>query len=108
MAMNREQRRLLQRQGELGPDGEPVQTKKRASSSQPNRKAAAPRTKDERVGPVQFAGEVRSELRKVAWPSRPEVINYSIVVFITLVIVTAMIYGLDWAFGQLVLLLFDV
>lgn len=104
MAMNREQRRLLQRQGELGDDGEPVQTKKREASAP----RQAPKTKEERVGPVQFVGEVRGELRKVAWPTRAEVINYSIVVFITLVIVTAMIYGLDWLFGQLVLLLFDV
>ena len=31
--------------------------------------------------------EVNAELRKVAWPSREEVINYSIVVLITLVVV---------------------
>ncbi len=103
MAMNREQRRLLQRQGEIGEDGEAVQTKRKPSGPR-----EAPKTKEDRVGPVQFASEVRGELRKVAWPTRAEVINYSIVVFITLVIVTAMIYGLDWLFGQLVLLLFDV
>jgi len=104
MAMNREQRRLLQRQGELGADGEPVQTKKR----EPQAPRQQPKTKEDRVGPVQFASEVRGELRKVAWPTKAEVINYSIVVFITLVIVTAGIYALDWLFGELVLVLFDV
>ena len=47
------------------------------------------------------------ELRKVAWPSRSETINYSIVVLITIVILTAMIYGLDWLFSTFVLELFE-
>jgi len=96
MAMNRQTKRLLQRQGQLGPDGEAVATKRRPP--QP-----APKNRDARVGPVQFVREVRGELRKVAWPTRPEVINYSIVVLVAVVLLTALIFGLDWVFGNVVL-----
>ena len=56
---------------------------------------------------MQFLREVRGELRKVAWPSRAETVNYSIVVLVTVVVLTAMIYGLDWVFSTFVLELFD-
>jgi preprotein translocase subunit SecE len=55
------------------------------------------------VGPVQFLREVRGELRKVAWPTRAEVINYSIVVLVAVVLLTALIFGLDYVFGEGVL-----
>jgi len=44
----------------------------------------------------------------VIWPTRAEIVNYSIVVFITIVILTAMIAGFDWILGEGVLRLFDV
>ena len=37
-------------------------------------------------------------MRKVAWPKRPEVIRYSIVVVITVVVYTALVGGLDSLF----------
>ena len=97
MALNREQKRMLQRQGELGPDGEPLRT----------RRAPQNRAQQERTGPTQFAREVRSEVRKVAWPTRSETINYSIITVVTLVVFTALIFGLDWVFAEFVLRLFD-
>ncbi|MEQ8842897.1 MAG: preprotein translocase subunit SecE [Acidimicrobiales bacterium] len=98
MSMNRQQKRMMQKQGELGADGEPV----RARRQQPS--AAPPQ---ERTSPVQFLREVRGELRKVAWPSRPETINYSIVVLVTIVVLGAIIYGLDWLFSTFILELFE-
>jgi preprotein translocase subunit SecE len=100
MAMNRQQKRLLQRQGQLGADGTPV-AKRRAPQ------APQPKAVDERTSPAQFVREVRGELRKVAWPTRAEVVNYSIIVLATVVILTALIAGLDYAFGELVLKLFE-
>ena len=97
MSMNRQQKRMLQKQGEIDADGEPVRSRRQSSSVPPQ----------ERTGPVQFLREVRGELRKVAWPSRAETVNYSVVVFITIVLVTAMIYGLDWIFSTFILELFD-
>jgi preprotein translocase subunit SecE len=97
MALNREQKRMLQRQGELGPDGEPLRTRR------------GPQTRaKERTGPVEFYREVRSELRKVAWPTRSETINYSIITIITIIVFTALIFGIDWVFAEAVLKLFNV
>jgi preprotein translocase subunit SecE len=39
----------------------------------------------------------------VAWPTRDEVVNYSIVVLVTVVLLTALIFGLDYIFGEFVL-----
>jgi preprotein translocase subunit SecE len=101
MAMNRQQKRMLQRQGQLGPDGEPAAQKRRQPA------ATRPKSKGERTGPVQFVREVRGELRKVAWPTRPEVVNYSIIVLIALILLTSFVGGLDWLFGDLILRLFE-
>ncbi len=62
---------------------------------------------EERTSPVQFGKEVKSELSKVSWPSRAEVINYSIVVLVTVIVLTAFIGVIDWVFSTLVLELFE-
>jgi preprotein translocase subunit SecE len=98
MALNREQKRMLRKQGEVGPDGEPV----RAKRAQP---AAKP--KEQRTGTRQFVKEVRAELRKVVWPTKSETINYSIIVLVTLVFFTSLIFCIDWVFSEFVLKLFD-
>ncbi|MGH9165126.1 MAG: preprotein translocase subunit SecE [Acidimicrobiales bacterium] len=99
--MNRQMKRMMQRQGQVGPDGTPA-TAKRAAP-QP-RRAAAPNK--ERTTPVAFLREVRGELRKVAWPNRAEVVNYSTVVLITLILLIALIFVLDLAFAKSILFLF--
>ncbi len=99
MAMNRQQKRMLQRQGQLGDDGAPVARKRTAP--------AAPRPKSERTTPIQFLREVRGELRKVAWPTRAEVVNYSIIVLAAVVLLTAYVAALDYGFGDVILKLFE-
>ncbi len=122
--MNREQRRLLKKQGqEVDAEGQVLATKKAAKGSgagsggrvtdkggttstkadRKNREVAEP---EERTSPGQFTREVRSELRKVAWPTRPEVINYSLVVLFTVIVLTLFIGALDWIFSITVLELF--
>ena len=101
MAMNRQQKRMLQKQGQLGADGAP------AARKRPAPHAPRPAAKDERTVPIQFLREVRGELRKVAWPTRPEVINYSIIVLITVVVLTTYIATLDFVFGEAVFKLFE-
>ncbi|MDP9453330.1 MAG: preprotein translocase subunit SecE [Actinomycetota bacterium] len=100
MAMNRQTKRMLQRQGELGPDGEPARAKPRTQAR------PAPRPATERTSPKEYLHEVRSELRKVAWPSRAEVVRYSGIVLFTLVVLTTFIFGLDYAFAESVFFLF--
>ncbi|HEY9556520.1 MAG TPA: preprotein translocase subunit SecE [Acidimicrobiales bacterium] len=101
MAMNRQQKRMLQRQGQVGADGEPVARKRQAPP------AARPKPKEERTTPAQFVREVKGEMRKVAWPTRAEVINSSIIVLVALILLTAYIGGLDYGFGEIVLNLFE-
>jgi preprotein translocase subunit SecE len=64
-------------------------------------------TGSERVGPAQYLSEVRAEMRKVAWPTRAEIINSSIIVLVAVVIMTTLIFGFDWASAKIVLFLFD-
>ena len=97
--MNREMKRMMQRQGQVDSDGSP--TRREA----PRPPAARVATK-ERIGPSEYARQVRGELRKVAWPTRAEVINYTIVVLIALVLLTAIIFGLDYVFAKAVIFLF--
>jgi preprotein translocase subunit SecE len=99
MAMNRQTKRMLQKQGQLGADGEPVAQKRKPPPAAKNR--------EKRVGPLQFLREVRGELRKVAWPTRDEVVKYSIVVLVTVVFLTALIFALDYVFGEFVLKLLN-
>lgn len=99
MAMNRETKRMLQRQGQLGQDGEPARAKQQARP--------APRPAKERTSPPQYVREVRAELRKVAWPTRAEVVRYSFIVLITLIVLTAFIFALDYAFAKSIFFLFD-
>ena len=102
MAMNRETKRMLQRQGQLGADGESP-----TRAPEDRRRAAAQRAPRERIGPAQFVREVRGELRKVAWPTRDEVARYSFIVLFTLIVLTAFIFGLDWVSAKGVFYLFD-
>ncbi|HBU75802.1 MAG TPA: preprotein translocase subunit SecE, partial [Acidimicrobiaceae bacterium] len=53
------------------------------------------------VGPRQYLREVRDEMRKVAWPERPEVVRYSLIVLVTVVVYTAYVSGLDFGLGSL-------
>lgn len=98
MALNREQKRMLRKQGELGPDGEPIRAKRQQS---------APKPKEQRTTPRQFVKEVRAELRKVVWPTKSETVNYSIIVLVSLIFMTALIFAVDWVFAEFVLRLFE-
>jgi preprotein translocase subunit SecE len=102
MAMNRETKRALQKRGDVGEDGAP-----KAPRRSPAKQPPAARTKEERTSPRQFLREVRAELRKVVWPTKAETINYSVVVFITVVVLTAFIALLDFASSKAVLWIFS-
>ena len=100
MSMNREMKRRMQRQGQVGEDG--------TAASAPRQKAPVrtPPRPSERTSPAEFVREVRSELRKIAWPTRAETINYSTIVLITLVVLISLIFVLDLIFAKSALYLF--
>jgi preprotein translocase subunit SecE len=95
--VNREQKRMMQRQGQ-DPEGE----------APPRRTATPPRRppKRESFRPGQFLRDVRSELRQVAWPNRSEVVNYTTVTLVTLLALMVLIFILNYAFAKGVLWLF--
>jgi len=101
MAMNRETKRMLQKQGQLGDDGAPARRERRPPT------APRPAEREKRTKPTEFVKEVRGELRKVAWPTRAETINYSLIVFVALVILMAFVGLMDYVFGDFVLKLFN-
>jgi preprotein translocase subunit SecE len=80
---------------------------RRKAVPRPVRAAGAP-AKKERTKPTQFVREVIAELRKVAWPTRKEVVGYSLVVLVASVVVAALIFGEDFLFTKLILGLFGV
>jgi len=96
--VNREQKRMMQRQG-ANPDG--TASTKRAQTAQAQRRAPK-----QRAGIRQFFREVREEMRQVSWPTRPEIINYTSITLFVLVIMTSLIFGLNFLFGKFVLFLF--
>ena len=54
----------------------------------------------------RFLREVRVELKKVAWPSRTEVVTYTVVVLVSVTFVTLLVFGLDIGFGKAVVNVF--
>ncbi len=90
--MNRQTKRMMQRQG-----GDRVRAPERRPATAPVR---------ERTSPREFLSEVRGELRKVAWPSRQEVINSTVVVLIAVIFMSLLIFGFDYLSAKFTLFLF--
>jgi preprotein translocase subunit SecE len=98
--MNRQTKRLLAKQQAAQEKG--------GGGARP---AATPRVmpggeKKKRTPPRLFLREVRAELKKVAWPTRGEVVTYSVVVLVAVIFVTFFVFGLDSGFTHLVLKVF--
>ncbi|MER6303245.1 preprotein translocase subunit SecE [Kitasatospora sp. NPDC001539] len=53
-----------------------------------------------------FYRQIIAELRKVVWPTRSELTNYTAVVVTFVVVVMGLVYGLDYGFAKLSLLVF--
>ena len=54
-----------------------------------------------RGNPLDFIRDVRSELRKVAWPSQRETVNLTVVVLAFSVVVGMFLGGIDFLFQEL-------
>lgn len=94
--MNRQAKRLLERQ--------------QARQAKVDRASAARRPpvpeQRRRIKPRQFVREVRQELKKVNWPTRRELLTYTIVVLFTVVLLTSLVFGLDFVIAKVVLQVF--
>src|SRR5207245_10273305 len=94
-AVNRQTKRLMKRQGGEAPA---PPERRRPTQAAPHR---------ERTTPKQFVREVRAELRKVAWPTKTEVINSTIIVLVAVIVMTSLIFGMDYSFAKGVFYLFN-
>ncbi|HJR19837.1 MAG TPA: preprotein translocase subunit SecE [Actinomycetota bacterium] len=98
--MNRQTKRLLARQ-------QAAQERGQRLAAPPRATPGAPGERRKRTPPRQFLREVRSELKKVAWPTRGEVFTYTVVVLVTVTFVTFFVFGLDYGFARAVLKVFS-
>jgi preprotein translocase subunit SecE len=87
--MNRETKRAMSKQ---------ERAKDKLSRPTPQQVAA----KRRRTKPGQFVKEVRGELARVAWPSRSEVMTYTVVVLVSVTFFMVVIGSMDYAFTKLV------
>jgi preprotein translocase subunit SecE len=62
--------------------------------------------KPERTTAPVFIREVRAELRKVIWPTRKELITYTTVSLVFILIMVGIVSGVDLGFTRLVLAVF--
>ncbi len=90
--MNRELRRLQAKEEERAKE----------------RRAAGVRPRRQRVGFRQFVSEIRTELKRVAWPSRQETATFTTVTLITAGFVTLYAFVLDLTMKQAVLKLLEL
>ncbi|MCB1559430.1 MAG: preprotein translocase subunit SecE [Alphaproteobacteria bacterium] len=48
-----------------------------------------------KVAPIEFFKQVRSEAKKVSWPTRPETVSSTIAVFIMVAIASVFLFAAD-------------
>ncbi len=48
-----------------------------------------------------FLASVKSELKKVVWPTRDELVSYTVIVFIAVIFVCGLIWICDTIFGRI-------
>ncbi|MFT4189467.1 MAG: preprotein translocase subunit SecE [Aeromicrobium sp.] len=53
-----------------------------------------------RTSPLTFIRQVIAELRKVVWPTRSQMANYFVVVLVFVLVMMAIVSGLDYGFGK--------
>ena len=56
---------------------------------------------------IRFLREAALELRRVTWPTRGEVITYTIVVIVTVCVLGAFVFGLDVLLSRAIQEVFD-
>jgi preprotein translocase subunit SecE len=68
-------------------------------------KSAGP-AKPDRTTPPVFVREVRSELRKVIWPTRKELMTYTTVAVVFIMVMVGIVTGVDTVLTDLVFKIF--
>ncbi len=71
-------------------------------------RAAKPKrpAQQDRTTPSKFLTQVRDELRKVVWPTRKELVTYTTVALVFILVMVALVSALDYGFTRMVFALF--
>jgi preprotein translocase subunit SecE len=85
--------------------GEDMATQVRGPQARKPAKPGGP-AKPERTTPPVFLREVRAELRKVIWPTRRELITYTTVAVVFIMVMVGIVTGVDTALTKLVFWVF--
>jgi preprotein translocase subunit SecE len=121
--VNRQTKRMLQRQGQVDQNGAPVPGTREAPRPAAGRRgpggpagggpkdpptggSAGARGRRGGGGPVQFVRDVRGELLRVAWGTRDEVVSYTGVVVVTLIVLVSFVFLLNLGFARAISALF--
>ena len=51
----------------------------------------------------EFLREVRAELRRVNWPSRQQIVSYTVVVLVLSLVLTTFVWGVDEGIRRIVI-----
>jgi preprotein translocase subunit SecE len=82
-------------------------TETRGSTATPERGRPEQERKPGRIGRIGlFYRQVIAELRKVIWPTRKELLTYTVVVLVFVSIMIAIVSSVDFVLGQGVLFVF--
>ncbi len=65
-------------------------------------------TRSSRTSPITFYQQAVAELRKVVWPTRPQVVSYFFIVLAFVLFIMALVAGLDLAFTKFMFKIFSV
>jgi preprotein translocase subunit SecE len=60
----------------------------------------------DRMTPALFTRQIVAELRKVIWPTRNELVTYTVVALVFVIVMTAIVTSLDYGFTKLMFVLF--
>lgn len=102
--MNREMRRMMEREERRQKKQEQRQGGKTQSASQ--RAANLQRRSGERKPwyrrLIQFLHDVRVEMKKVSWPTRDQMVAFTVVTVVTSIVLTGFVFVLDLGLKELV------
>ena len=80
-------------------------TQTRGEVSKGRAKPGGP-AKDSRTSPALFIRQIIAELRKVIWPTRHELVTYTTVALVFILVMVAIVTSLDYGFTKLIIAVF--
>jgi preprotein translocase subunit SecE len=80
-------------------------TQTRGTAPQKPARSGRP-AKPDRTTPALFLRQIVAELRKVIWPTRHELVTYTTVALVFIMVMVAIVTSLDYGFTKLIIAVF--